>query len=41
MELHKFCPVFQFRGGDSRELFHIYGMLCFVLQKGNEKDKVQ
>ena len=37
MELHKFCPVFQLRGGDPRELFHIYGMLCFVLQKGNKK----
>ena len=37
MELHKLCPVFQLCGGDSRELFHIYGMLRFMLQKGNEK----
>ena len=37
MEFHKFCPVFQLCGGDSRKLFHIYGMLRFVLQKRNEK----
>ena len=37
MQLHKFCTVFQLIRGDSRELFHIYGMLRFVLQKRNEK----
>ena len=37
MQLHQFCPVFQLRGGDSRKLFHIYGMLGFMLQKRNKK----
>lgn len=36
-ELHKFCPVFQLRGRDPREVFHVQGMLCFMLQKRNKK----
>ena len=37
MEFHKLCPIFQFRGGDARESFHVCGVLCFVLQKRNKK----
>lgn len=36
-ELHKFCPVFQLRGRDPREVFHVQGMLCFMLQERNKK----
>ena len=37
VKLHKLRTVFQLRGGDSREVLHIHGVLRFVLQQRNEE----